>query len=329
MTGTAGPGIRGAYMDEKIKIGISSCLLGANVRYDGGHKLDHYLADTLGKYVQWVPVCPEVEYGLPVPREAMRLVGDPASPRLLTRSGGVDHTEGMKRWAANKMKELEKEDLCGFIFKSKSPSSGLRAVKVYTHSGMPVNKGSGIYAASFVQHFPRIPVEDDGRLHDPKLRENFIERIFIFQRWKDFLKKDAHISGLVAFHTEHKFLLLSHSARHYRLLGPMVAGAKKHNKESLFTQYIDLFMDGIKLIATTKKNTNVLMHLVGYFKQRITSDEKAELLMIIDQYHKGLIPLIVPVTLLNHYVRKYDESYLKRQYYLNPHPVELMLRNHV
>ena len=169
-------------MEAKVRIGISSCLLGENVRYDGGHKLDHYLVETLGKYIEWVPICPEVEYGLSVPREAMRLVGDPESPRLVTLSTGIDHTDGMHAWANKKLKDLEKSDLCGFIFKSRSPSSGYKGVKVHSSSGMPARMGTGIFAAAFIKHFPLVPVEDDERLHDPQLRENFIEQIFVFQR---------------------------------------------------------------------------------------------------------------------------------------------------
>jgi uncharacterized protein YbgA (DUF1722 family)/uncharacterized protein YbbK (DUF523 family) len=316
-------------MSEKIRIGISSCLLGENVRYDGGHKLDHYLVDTLGQYVQWVPVCPEVEYGLPVPREAMRLIGSPEAPRLVTRKTGVDHTDGMKKWAGQKLKKLDSEDLCGFIFKSKSPSSGYRGVKVYSESGMPSKKGTGIFAGAFIHRFPVIPVEDDGRLQDPLLRENFIERVFVFNRWKKFLAERADRGGLVSFHTDHKLLLMSHSQKHYSVLGRSVANAKKGKKEDVFRHYITALMDALKLIATVKKNTNVLMHILGYFRNNISSDEKAELLDVIENYHKGLVPLIVPLTLINHYVRKYEEPYLQRQYYLNPHPVELMLRNHV
>jgi uncharacterized protein YbgA (DUF1722 family)/uncharacterized protein YbbK (DUF523 family) len=316
-------------MSEKINIGISSCLLGEHVRYDGGHKHDHYLTDTLGMFVEWVKVCPEVEYGLPVPREAMRLVGDPAEPRLVTRITGVDHTGGMKQWAGRRLKELEKDDLCGFIFKSRSPSSGYKGVKVYSSSGMQGRSGTGIFAGMFLTRFPLVPVEDDGRLHDPKLRENFIGRVFVFRRWKDFLKDGAAINGLVAFHTEHKLLLMSHSQKHYTLLGRFVADAKKHAKDELFAEYISVLMEGLKLLATVRKNTNVLLHILGYFKKHLTSDEKAELVEVIENYHRGLIPLIVPVTLINHYVRKYNEAYLKNQYYLNPHPAELMLRNHV
>jgi len=316
-------------MAHRIRIGISSCLLGENVRYDGGHKLDHYLVDTLGTYVEWVPVCPEVEFGLPVPREAMRLVGDPVSPRLLTRSSGIDHTEGMQAWAKKKLKTLEKSDLCGFIFKSRSPSSGYKGVKVYSKSGIPARKGMGIFAAAFIKHFPILPVEDDGRLHDPQLRENFIERIFVFQRWKHFFESGSPVKGLVEFHTRHKLLLMAHSQKHYTLLGRLVAKGGTSKKEDVLSPYITLLMEGLKLIATVKKNTNVLSHIAGYFRNQLGPDERAELVQLIENYHKGLVPLIVPITLIQHYVRKFDDPYLKKQYYLAPHPLELMLRNHV
>ena len=316
-------------MEKKIKIGISRCLLGENVRYDGGHKLDHYLAYTLGRFVEWVPVCPEVEYGLPVPREAMRLTGDPEAPRLLTIRTGKDHTEGMLRWSRSRLKELETEGLSGFIFKSRSPSSGIRGVKVYTDKGMPSKSGAGIFGGAFLKHFPLVPAEDDGRLQDPALRENFIERVFVFDRWQTLMKDRAPLKGLVGFHTGHKLLLMAHSPRHYTELGRLVAVAKKIKPKELFGQYIEGLMEGLALLPTVKKNTNVLMHIMGYFKGNPSSDEKKELLDLIGNYHAGLVPLIVPVTLLNHYVRKYDEPYLKGQYYLNLHPLELMLRNHV
>ncbi len=314
---------------EKIRLGISSCLLGERVRYDGGHKLDHYLSDTLGRYIDWVAVCPEVEYGLPVPREAMRLVGTPGGPRLVTVRTGVDHTEGMRRWAKQRLGELERDDLCGFIFKSRSPSSGMRGVKVYGPSGVPARTGIGIFAGDFMERFPLMPVEDDGRLQDPALRENFIERVFVFRRWKEFEAGGGRTKDLVSFHTEHKLLVLSHSARHYTMLGRLVATAKQYRRAQLHAEYLSLLMEGLKLHSIARKNTNVLMHMLGYFKKKISSDEKRELLEVIEQYHRGLVPLIVPVTLLKHYVRKYDEQYLGRQYYLNPHPGELMLRNHV
>ena len=316
-------------LSEKITIGISSCLLGEKVRFDGGHKLDHYLKNTLGAHVAWIPVCPEVETGFPVPREAMRLVGDKSSPRLVTVRSGVDHTDRMMTWAERKLEEIEKHDLCGFIFKSRSPSSGMRGVKVYNVSGVPTFAGVGIFARLFMDRFPFMPVEDDGRLHDPALRENFIERIFVFRRWREMKRSGAMIRDLISFHTEHKLLILAHSPKHYALLGRLVADAKKQERQSLLDEYFAVLMDGLKLLATTRKNTNVLQHIAGYFKKQLSPKEKQELSTVIQTYHKGLFPLIVPLVLIDHYVNKYDEPYLKRQYYLHPHPIELMLRNHV
>lgn len=314
---------------EKIKIGISSCLLGENVRYDGGHKWDRYITDTLGQFFEWVPVCPEVEYGLPVPREAMHLIGTPDSPHLVTVRTGIDHTEDMLEWVAKKLKKLEKEELCGFIFKSRSPSSGISGVKVYTSSGMPGKKGAGIFGGAFTRHFPIIPVIDDGRLHNLSLRENFIERVFVYRRWKEFLKKGGSVRDLISFHTEHKLIILSHSPKHFSALGQLIAAATKFKLDDLLSEYIRLFMEGLSLIATLKKNTDVLLHIMGYFKKHLSSDDKQELLEVIELYHKGYVPLIVPITLIKHYIRTFDALYLKRQYYLNPHPIELMLRNHV
>ena len=314
---------------NKITLGISSCLLGNNVRYDGGHKLDHFLVDTLGQYVDWVPVCPEVESGLPVPREAMHLVGDPEDPRLITIRTKVDHTTRMKRWAKKRTAELEEAELCGFVFKSRSPSSGMRGVKIYTEAGMPNTTGSGIFAHAFMKHFPLLPVEDEGRMHDPGLRENFIERVFVYRRWREYIKEDGSLGGLVAFHTAHKYLIMAHSGKHYTALGKMVAAGKKAQRGKLQADYLEALMEGLQFLATPKKNTNVLQHMAGYFKEQLSAEEKKELLDVITNYHDGFVPLIVPITLLKHYVRKYKEEYLARQFYLNPHPLELMLRNHV
>ncbi len=316
-------------MTAKIKIGISSCLLGNGVRYDGGHKLDRFLAETLGQYVEYMPVCPEVECGMPVPREAMHLAGDHESPRLVTIKTGIDKTDQMVRWAQKRVVELEKENLMAFIFKSDSPSSGMERVKVYNENKMAVRKGVGMFARLFMAHFPLLPVEEEGRLHDPALRENFIERVFALARWRKLLEGGAGLGGLVEFHAQHKFLILSHSARHYQSLGRLVAGAKKVSSQILFSEYQKQLMEGLKLKATPQKNANVLMHMAGYFKKNLSSGEKEELVEVIDRYRRKMVPLIVPLTLISHYVRKYDEPYLKKQYYLNPHPVELQLRNHV
>jgi len=314
---------------EKIKLGISTCLLGQNVRYDGGHKLDRFLTDTLGQYVEYVPVCPEVECGLPVPRESMHLEGDPESPRLVTSRTKQDMTERMAGWANKRVVELEREGLCGFIFKSDSPSSGMERVKVYDSKGMPSKKGVGMFARIFMKHFPLLPVEDEGRLHDPKLRENFVERIFTLRRWREVLAQKENRGNLVNFHTQHKLLILSHSPKHYQLMGKFVAKAKEIPLKDLFQQYQRILMEALQLKTTPKKNSNVLMHMMGYFREQLSSDEKQELLEVIENYRKEVIPLIVPATLINHYVRKYDQPYLEQQIYLNPHPLELQLRNHV
>jgi uncharacterized protein YbgA (DUF1722 family)/uncharacterized protein YbbK (DUF523 family) len=312
-----------------IRLGISTCLLGEPVRYDGGHKRDRFITDTLGQYVEFVPVCPETECGLAVPRESMRLEGDPASPRLITSRTRVDHTGRMVAWAERRLEELEKEDLCGFIFKSDSPSSGMERVRVYSANGMPERKGVGIFARMFMEHFPLLPVEEEGRLHDPKLRENFIESIFALKRWRDLLKDHPTRGKLIAFHTEHKLLILSHSPKHTQLMGKLVAEAKQVTPGKLYREYEALLVAALRVKTTVKKNTNVLQHMMGYFKKELTADEKQELLEVIDGYLQGMVPLIVPVTLVKHYVRKYDQPYLKEQFYLNPHPVELKLRNHV
>ena len=315
-------------MENRIRLGLSTCLLGENVRFDGGHKRDRFVTDTLGQFLEFVPVCPEMECGLGVPRESMRLEGNPESPRLVTNRTKIDHTERMITWARKRVKELEKEDLCGFIFKSRSPSSGMERVRVYNEKGVPENKGVGMFARVFMEHFPLLPVEEDGRLHDIKLRENFIERIFALKRWRDLLDEKRSRGKLVAFHTQHKLLILSHSQKHSRILGKVVAEAKSISPQQLYPQYQALFMEALQLKTTVKKNINVLEHMMGYFKKQLSADEKQELLETFNQYREGYIPLIVPLTLIKHYVRKYDQPYLKQQVYLNPHPVELKLRNH-
>jgi uncharacterized protein YbgA (DUF1722 family)/uncharacterized protein YbbK (DUF523 family) len=316
-------------MEERIKLGVSACLLGQNVRYNGGHSRDPFITDTLSKYVEFCPVCPEVECGLPVPREAMRLVGDPESPRLITSNTKQDHTERMLKWCSQRVRELEDVNLYGFIFKKGSPSSGMEKVKVYSDQGMPSNRGIGMFARAFMEHFPLLPVEEDGRLHDPKLRENFIEAIFVLKRWREALEPRPTRQALVEFHTRHKLLLMSHSPQHMRQMGKMIAEIKRQSLNDFRPQYERLLMDALRLKTTRRKNTDVLYHVMGFFKRQIASDEKRELVETIENYRGGHVPLIVPVTLLSHYVRKYDEPYLKEQFFLHPHPLELQLRNHV
>jgi len=315
--------------DIPIRVGVSSCLLGEHVRYDGGHKHDRYITDILGRFFSFLPVCPEVGCGLPVPREAMRLEGDPSEPRLMTRQSRIDRTGQMAAYCAGKLPELEDADLCGFIFKKDSPSSGLFRVKVYGPSGIPATSGSGLFAAAVARHFPLLPLEEEGRLNDPAIRENFIERVFSCRRWKDFLCSNPGLGDLVEFHSRHKLLMMSHSTQIYHEMGTLVAHGREMKLEELFRRYEELLMRGLALHATARKNTNVLMHIMGYFKKQLSPDEKSELLETVMQYHDRLVPLLVPLTLLKHYVKKYDQSYLKQQIYLAPHPAELMLRNHV
>lgn len=316
-------------MGDLPRLGVSRCLMGDNVRYDGGHKLDRFLRDGLGKHVEYVPVCPEVECGLGIPREAMRLVGDPEAPRLLTIKTKIDLTERMRAFAAARVEALEAEGLCGFVFKSGSPSSGMERVKVYPEAGgMAQLKGVGLFAAAFMARFPLLPVEEEGRLNDAGLRENFIERIFVMHRWRQLQAQGLSLGRLVDFHTRLKLLAMAHSPKHYTELGRLVAQGKALPLAELSARYLALLMECLRLKATVKKNVNVLAHVMGYFKRQLTADEKRELLEVLDGYSRELLPLIVPVTLLNHYMRKFGQAYLAEQWYLRPHPAELKLRNH-
>jgi uncharacterized protein YbbK (DUF523 family)/uncharacterized protein YbgA (DUF1722 family) len=310
-----------------VKIGISACLLGRKVRYDGTHKLDHYIKDILGLYAEWVEVCPETEIGLPVPREPIHLTGDTKYCRLTGVRSHTDLTGRMESYTAVRLESLKEEDLCGFIFKSRSPSCGISHVKIYPEGkDIASGIGSGMFAREFMNRFPIIPVEDEGRLKDCDIRENFIERIFAFSRWKEFIKKDSSNEELAGFNENHRLLLMSHSPHHVSSLDKIITG--KDCLENKLIGYLNLFMEALTIRATVRKHTNVLLHIVGFLKNQLDISEQDELLEIIDCYKKELIPLIVPVTLLRHYIRKYDNLFLKSQYYLHPHPDELKLRNH-
>ena len=311
-----------------LRLGISRCLLGDEVRFDGGHKRDHFLTDVLGRYVEWVSVCPEVEAGLGTPREAMRLMGNPNHPRLMTIKSKQDHTEAMETMVEGRLDSLNRLDLSGFVFKRGSPSCGVERVRVYTAQGMPSQSGVGIFAKAFTEQFPLIPVEEEGRLCDPALRENFIERVFCYRRFQDLLQNGVTKQALIRFHTIHKYLLLAHSQQHYEAMGRLVGQAERYRLKELTLTYGAHFMKTLTMKATVRKHVNVLQHIVGYFKSRLTTQEKAELLDLIADYHRGLTPLIVPLTLIKHYVQILDVGYIRDQVYLNPHPKELMLRNH-
>jgi uncharacterized protein YbgA (DUF1722 family)/uncharacterized protein YbbK (DUF523 family) len=315
--------------DGPVRILISSCLLGEKVRYDGGHKRDPFLAETLGRFVEFVPVCPEVECGFPSPREAMRLVGNPDDPRLVAATTGTDFTELMKSYSRKKLRNIEEFDLCGYICKKDSPTSGMERVKVYGANGIPAKIGAGVFTKAFMEHFPLIPVEEEGRLQDPVLREMFIERVFTLRRFRNSIRQGKSRRDLAWFHTDHKLLILSHGRTRYTEMGSLVARSKELSLDETYDRYQRLLMEAMAQRTTSAKCADVLTHMLGHLRLFLTHDEKQELLELIDRYRIRLIPLVVPVTLFRHYVRKYGVPYLERQVFLNPHPVELMLRNHV
>ncbi len=312
-----------------IRVGISSCLLGNPVRYDGGHKHDRYLTDTLGMFFEWVAVCPEVEMGLGTPRETLRLVGDPAAPRLVFAKTGVDQTQGMRAWANERLRRLAEADLSGYILKSDSPSCGMERVRVYGAAAMPQRSGAGLFARALMERFPLLPVEEEGRLNDLPLRENFVERVFCYRRWRNLVTGGLTRGRLVAFHAAHKLLLLAHSPRHYTELGRLVAEAKGHSPRDLESRYGTCFMTALRVKATPKKHANVLQHILGYLKRDLDGADRAELVAVIEDYRLGLVPLVVPLTLFRHHLARISVPYIQEQVYLNPHPKELMLRNHV
>jgi uncharacterized protein YbgA (DUF1722 family)/uncharacterized protein YbbK (DUF523 family) len=309
---------------------VSTCLLGENVRASGGHSRDAFLVDTLGRWVEWVPVCPEVEMGMPTPRPTIRLAGDPASPRLVPTKGEGDHTEAMEAWGRARLEALARAELDGYVFKKNSPSCGVFRVKVYRDSGMPARDGRGIFARMVTEAFPLLPVEEDGRLNDARLRENFVERVFAHQRWRGFVASNPRPRDLVAFHTAQKMALLAHSPEHYRRLGRLVAEAGRRPLEDLLAAYGATFMQGLSVLAKRGRHANVLSHLLGFLKDRLDAHDKSELVGLIEEYRSGLVPLIVPLTLLKHHLGRHPvPDWVHVQVYLTPYPKELMLRNHV
>jgi uncharacterized protein YbgA (DUF1722 family)/uncharacterized protein YbbK (DUF523 family) len=315
--------------NKPIRIGISSCLLGQEVRFDGGHKHDGYLTGTLGQYFEWFPVCPEVEVGLGTPRETIRLVHLGEGPRTVTAKTNVDLTDRMRRFAKQRVASLNKENLSGYIFKKGSPSCGMERVKIYQLKGPAKRVGTGIFAAEFIKRCPNLPIEEEGRLCDPRLRENWVERVFAYHAMQQLWKRRWHVGNLVDFHTRYKFVLLTHDERKYRELGRLVAAAKSVPRSDLRKEYEATFMAALKRVATTRKNANVLQHMLGFFSKELDAASRQELVSHIEDYRRGLVPLVVPVTLIRHYVRLLDIEYLGDQIYLNPHPKELALRNHV
>ena len=315
--------------DLEIRIGISSCLLGETVRYDGGHCKDAYITGALSRHVTWVSVCPEMELGLGAPRETLRLVGRSDAPRLVANDSGMDLTEAMDTYARARVGALAAEGLSGYILKRASPSCGMERVKVYSEAGMPSRSGRGLFAQRLMETYPLLPVEEEGRLSDGRLRDNFITRVFAHRRLRALVESGARAKDVVAFHTAHKFLLLAHSPADYARLGRLVSDLARHPRAKWLARYGESFMRALAVMATPCKHVNVLQHIVGFFKERLSAKEKRELHGLIGDFGRGLVPLIVPITLVTHHVARLDVAYLADQVYLSPHPKELVLRNHV
>jgi uncharacterized protein YbgA (DUF1722 family)/uncharacterized protein YbbK (DUF523 family) len=312
-----------------LRLGVSSCLLGSEVRFDGGHKRDRFVTDLLGAFVEWVPVCPEVEVGMGIPRPALRLVGEGDRVRMVEIKTGRDHTRSMERFSARRVRELRGLELCGYILKRDSPSCGMTRVKVFGQKSMPKRQGKGLYASALIEAYPNLPVEDEGRLNDPKLRENFIGRVFAYRRLLDLFRGRWTNGQVVAFHTAHKLQLMAHSPADYRDLGRLVAALKRIPRAAFRKRYESGFMRALAHLASRGRNANVLHHAAGHLKKRLDAASRAELEQHIHDYRRGLVPLVVPVTLIRHHVRRHAIDYLNGQVFLEPHPKELMLRNHV
>jgi uncharacterized protein YbgA (DUF1722 family)/uncharacterized protein YbbK (DUF523 family) len=313
-----------------IRIGVSACLLGREVRFDGGHKRNDFLTGTLGDFVEFVPVCPEVDIGLGVPRESLRLVrADDGAVRLVANKSGADLTNTMNTYAERRAAALEREHLSGYVLKKDSPSCGMERVRIYGGSGMPMRDGRGLFADALIRRLPNLPVEEEGRLNDSALRENFIERVFAYHRMRSLFAARWAVGALVAFHTAHKLTLMAHSPRAYAELGRLVADSRRVERAELRERYSTEFMAAMKKLATPARHVNVMQHIAGYLRDRCDADSRRELVEVIEEYRRAMVPLVVPLTLIRHWVRRFDIPYLKGQTYLEPHPRELMLRNHV
>ena len=316
---------------QRILVGVSTCLLGERVRWDAGHKHDRYLTGILGEYFEFIPVCPEAEVGMGIPREPVHLTGDHEAPRMVGNKSRVDWTERMNRWSRRKLKELVPMGLSGYVLKRASPSCGMERVPVKGgKGGMPRKIGVGLFAAELMRRLPLLPVEEEGRLNDPGLRENFIVRVFAYHRAQQLFGRGRFKRGdVVTFHARQKYLLLAHSPRHYKELGQLVAAVKDYTPTEFRDRYLPLYMEALATRATVRKHVNVLQHLLGYLRDRIGPAERADIGRVIESYRSGIVPLIVPLTLLNHHLGVQQIDYLLDQVYLHPAPEELALRNHV
>lgn len=310
-----------------VKIGISACVLGDKVRFDGGHKASAFCMQPLSAVVQYVPVCPEMAIGMPSPRPAIRLQLDEAQQVQLVQSNNpaINHTEAMLAFTDKKLPQLA--GLSGYIVCAKSPSCGMERVRLFDAKGQQMGKlGVGIFTHQLMQKYPWLPVEEDGRLFDPALKENFICRVFSCYDFQQSMQDGFSVGKLVAFHSRYKFLVMAHSPVAYRELGRLVANAKLFAAEELQQRYLLELMQALKNIATRKQHANVLQHLQGFLKHGLSAEAKQELASLIDRYRQGFVPLLAPVTLLQHHLKQLPNSYVSAQRYFNPYPETLGLR---
>jgi uncharacterized protein YbbK (DUF523 family)/uncharacterized protein YbgA (DUF1722 family) len=325
------PGAWRSWHDESlpIRVGVSSCLLGQLVRFDGGHKRDRFLVDELGPWVEWVEVCPEVELGMGVPRPTVRLVKGKGDLRMIEPDSGTDHTDAMLAWSARRVRALHKAELDGYVLKKNSPSCGMERVKVWGETAPAGKHGVGLFAGVLRRDWPHLPVEEEGRLQDPVLRENFVERLFCRNRWRQLLRSRKSRGRLVAFWTAHKMLVRAHDEAGYQRLGRLVGSARKGGDAELHARFEEEFFTVLARRATRRKHTNVLQHAMGYLREALDAGERALVLEAIRDYHAGMLPLVVPLSLISFQIRKHRIEYLEGQLYFDPHPKELMLRNRV
>ena len=310
-----------------ISVGISACVLGQNVRFDGGHKQNRFVVDELSRYFNFKPVCPEVGIGMTIPRRAIRLLQLPSGDERLvdSKENEIDFTVQMKEFADQQIAHFD--DLRGYVVCAKSPTCGMERVKLHIDNGNTVPGGSvGVYTRELMAKMPWLPVEEDGRLQDPVLRENFVFRVFSLNDFYLSLGEARSYDAFVKFHSRYKLVLMAHSPTAYKKMGQMVASIKEWDVDSFYYEYRQQFMDAIKNRASRKNKTNVLMHLQGYFKRSLTKDQKQELAALIMSYREGNQPILAPLALINHYLKEYPDPYLQLQTFLNPYPEELKLR---
>jgi uncharacterized protein YbgA (DUF1722 family)/uncharacterized protein YbbK (DUF523 family) len=312
---------------EKILVGISSCLLGNEVRFDGGHKRHSYIEQTLGQYFQFRSFCPEVECGMGIPRPVIQLRNTDHGIRCVEfKNHNVDVTERLQSISEQQRHWLS--GLCGYILKKDSPSCGMERVKVYG-SHVATRNGTGIFARYLKQQFPILPIEEEGRLGDPGLRENFIQRVFVMRRWQELRQQPLTVNGLMTFHSRHKLIVMSHDQNQARMLGRIVAVSHSGAMEAMADRYISALMACLKIVASRGNHVNVLQHIQGYLKNKLDADDKKELIETIESYRLGIVPLIVPITLLKHHFRKQPDAFIDNSYYMSPHPAELALFNEI